>query len=99
LKNIHTGTGRGGARPGAGRKAGTPNKASDARQARIAAEGKTPLDFMLEVMRDETKEFSQRLDMAKAAAPYVHPRLSSVEQKLDATVEGEVTLIQLVGPE
>ena len=46
--------------------------------AAIAAEGPTPLDYMLQVMRDEAAEPAKRLDAAKAAAPYVHPRLASV---------------------
>lgn len=70
---------RGGSRPGAGRKAGSPNKATQERQAEVAASGTTPLDYMLQVMRDETAEANRRDDMAKAAAPYVHPKLAAVE--------------------
>jgi hypothetical protein len=40
-----------------------------------------PLDYMLEVMRDSGSDERRRDDLAKAAAPYIHPRLSSVEQK------------------
>lgn len=46
--------------------------------AGIRASGTTPLDYMLQVMRDEGVEPAKRLDAAKAAAPYVHPRLASV---------------------
>jgi len=46
--------------------------------AAIRASGAAPLDFMLQVMRDESLEPAKRLDAAKAAAPYVHPRLASV---------------------
>jgi len=35
-----------------GRQKGTPNKATAAKQAEVAATGLTPLDHMLEVMRD-----------------------------------------------
>jgi hypothetical protein len=45
---------------------------------KVAATGLTPLDYMLQVMRDESIEPAKRLDAAKAAAPYVHPRLASV---------------------
>ena len=69
----------GGRREGAGRKLGSPNKATIARQAEIAASGLTPLDYMLQVMRDEEADTAARLDAAKAAAPYVHPRLTSIE--------------------
>lgn len=75
---------RGGKREGAGRPAGTPNKATLARQAEVAASGLTPLDFMLSILRDDTKDEGARFEAAKAAAPYVHPRLSTV----DASVEG-----------
>jgi len=48
------------------------------RLAAIEASGSTPLDYMLQVMRDASVEPAKRLDAAKAAAPYVHPRLASV---------------------
>jgi hypothetical protein len=34
---------------------------------------------MIRVMRDETAPVERRDEMAKAAAPYVHPRLAAVE--------------------
>lgn len=63
---------------GAGRPKGSQNKASIARQAAIAASGLTPLDFMLDVLRNTANELPIRLDAAKNAAPYVHPRLSAI---------------------
>jgi hypothetical protein len=62
-----------------GRQRGTPNRATAARAAAIAASGLTPLDYLLDVMRDTGNELDKRLDAAKAAAPYVHPKLASVE--------------------
>lgn len=70
---------RGGSRPGAGRRKGVPNKATQERQKRVAATGITPLDYMLKVMRDDKADVSRRDDMAKAAAPYVHPKLASMQ--------------------
>ena len=35
---------------------------------------------MLRVMRDESQPMPLRADMAKAAAPYFHPRLNAIEQ-------------------
>lgn len=70
---------KGGARAGAGRKKGVPNKRTQLVQDAVAASGITPLDFMLKVMRDPKKPFDMRLDAAKAAAPYVHAKLQSVE--------------------
>jgi hypothetical protein len=40
----------------------------------------TPLDFLLGVMRDEKQDILLRLMAAKAAAPYMHRALKSVEQ-------------------
>ena len=63
-----------------GRKAGVPNKKSAAIIRKIEESGLTPLDYMLQVMRDESTEpESLRLDAAKSAAPYCHARLTAVE--------------------
>jgi hypothetical protein len=70
---------RGGKRSGAGRRKGSPNKATAARQAAISASGDAPLDYMIRVMRDEGAPDGRRDEMAKAAAPYVHPRLAAIE--------------------
>ena len=40
----------------------------------------SPLDFLLHVMRDEKHDIQLRLMAAKAAAPYMHRALKSVEQ-------------------
>lgn len=45
----------------------------------VAASGMTPLDYLLSVMRDVDSDPDARRDAAKAAAPYVHPKLASVE--------------------
>src|SRR6476660_9475624 len=70
---------RGGKRSGAGRRKGAPNKATAARQAEISASGEAPLDYMIRVMRDEGAPVERRDEMARAAAPYVHPRLAAVD--------------------
>ena len=43
----------------------------------------TPIAVPVNIMRDEAAESTRRDDMAKAAAPYLHPRLSSVEHTGD----------------
>jgi hypothetical protein len=56
---------RGGHRENAGRKRGTPNKASAARQAEVAASGVTPLEVMLGNMRsayDRALELEKQLN-------------------------------------
>jgi hypothetical protein len=77
---------RGGSRPGAGRKPGQATKIDAEARAKAAASGETPLEYMLRVMRDAKADTSRRDDMAKAAASYVHARLSSTEVKSETTV-------------
>ena len=81
---------RGGPRPNSGRKAGTKNIKTKVIAERCAEEGTTPLEYMLNVMRDPTQEFDTRMDAAKSCAPYMHPKLASVEQKVEAEVNGTI---------
>jgi hypothetical protein len=55
------------------------NRATAEARAAAEATGILPLDYMLSVMRDAHAEPKRRDAMAMAAAPYLHPRLSSVE--------------------
>jgi hypothetical protein len=87
---------RGGKRPGAGRKKNVPNRASASRERKVAASGATPLDVMLRSMRlllalaDENANDKKQLEhyiraaasVAKDVAPYIHPRLSTVEKSM-----------------
>jgi hypothetical protein len=66
-----------------GRKKGSLNKVSSEMKAAIAASGETPLEYMLRVMRDTKADTHRRDDMARAAAPYIHPRLASLEQSVE----------------
>lgn len=38
-----------------------------------------PLDYMLEILRDEGNDKLTRMDAAKAAAPYVHAKLAAAQ--------------------
>ena len=80
----------GGPRPNSGRKKGSKNVKSIEIANRCAEEGITPLEYMLNIMRDPTQEFDVRMDAAKSAAPYIHPKLASVEQKVEAEVNGSI---------
>tara|TARA_B100000989_G_scaffold54454_1_gene36543 strand:- start:1030 stop:1413 length:384 start_codon:yes stop_codon:yes gene_type:complete len=80
----------GGSRPNAGRKKGSLNARTQKVAERCAEEGITPLEYMLNIMRDPTQEFDTRMDAAKSAAPYIHPKLASVEQKVEAEVNGSI---------
>lgn len=73
-----------------GRQKGTLNRRNAELQAHVAATGETPLDFLLRVMRDKEADEDKRIDCAKAAAPYVHAKLASVDAKVD--VDGKITL-------
>lgn len=91
---------RGGKRPGAGRKAGAPNKATAERQRAVEESGLTPLDYMLGIMRDEAKPDDMRFEAAKAAAPYVHPKLANVDHKSsDGSMTPKPTTIEFISPE
>jgi hypothetical protein len=69
----------GGARPGAGRKPGGANRANQEALERAKEGGELPLDYLLRVMRDEASDAAKRIDCAKAAAPYVHPKRAPVD--------------------
>jgi len=85
---------RGGSRSGAGRKAGSINKVSARKRAEIEASGLTPLDYMLTVMRSEEAPADRRDEMAKAAAPYVHPKLAAVEHSGKGGAPFQVVITQ-----
>lgn len=87
-KNQTNSNGRGGRRVGAGRKPGSATKRTREIADRAAEDGITPLEYMLQIMRgdsdhEDPKIMAQRelmrFEAAKAAAPYVHPKLASVE--------------------
>ncbi len=80
----------GGARPNAGRRKGSTNTKTAIERAAIRekvdaikAEGVTPLEVLLRIMRTATNEATV-IDCAKAAAPYVHPKLANIEHSGDA---------------
>jgi hypothetical protein len=63
-----------------GRPKGSLNKKTVEQIEAVKATGETPLDYMLRVMRDPKQEHNRRDDMAKSAAPYLHPKLASSQQ-------------------
>ena len=78
MSEKQTNNQRGGKRVGAGRKKGEPNKRTAEAIAAAEATGITPLDYLLDVMRNSGDD-KMRMTAAIAAAPYVHAKLSSVE--------------------
>ncbi len=85
----------GGNRAGAGRKPGAATKVNQEARAKALEGGESPLDYMLRVMRDIGTDAPRRDDMAKAAAPYVHAKLSSVDANVKANVDGSITFTWL----
>jgi hypothetical protein len=77
-----------------GRQKGTQNKRTRDFHAAVSEAGLTPLEYMLAVLRDKTVDPERRDRMAAAAAPYIHPRLSNVEAKIDVTGH-EAALVEL----
>lgn len=86
----------GGKRPGAGRPKGSTNQATKAKQeailAAIGGKAETPLQYMLRVMNDDKAEMPRRDDMARAAAPYIHPKQATIEHTGNVTVTHEGAL-------
>jgi hypothetical protein len=104
----------GGKRPNAGRKKGSPNKASAERAARVESTGLTPLDVMIESMRylyglagkhqltgetpNEAK-FLEYIKAAREAAKDAAPYIHSKMSSMDATMGGPRDLSKLTDTE
>jgi len=85
---------RGGKRPGAGRKPSALTKRTREVAAQAIEGGITPLDYLMSLVRDETLSRDDRKDAAKAAAPYVHPRLNAVDHSSeDGTMSPPGTIV------
>lgn len=103
---------RGGARPGAGRKPGSLTQKTRAVAEAIGATGDTPLDTLNELRLWAVDRFREArdgfdadgavkaaefaADIANKQAPFVHPKLSSVEAKVEADVSTEIRKIERV---
>lgn len=78
-----------------GRKKGTLNKRTQFMNLpRRTRRGVTPLEYMLRVMRNGRAVSDRRDDMAKAAAPYMHPRLNAIQH---TGKDGEPIRVHLTG--
>jgi hypothetical protein len=67
-----------------GRQKGTPNKRTADRQVAIAAiraSGKSPMAFFADLLGNEQAPLELRFQAAKELAPYVHPKLASIESR------------------
>jgi hypothetical protein len=67
-----------------GRQKGTPNRRTVEPQAALAAikaSGTSPMAFFADLLANEQAPLELRFQAAKELAPYVHPRLASVESR------------------
>jgi hypothetical protein len=86
---------KGGRRPGAGRKPGSLTTKTRAIAEQAAASGKTPLEIMLEAVAEVylAKGPVAAFDLAKDAAPYLHPRIATVGPVIN-TLPGEMKSLE-----
>lgn len=84
-----------------GSRKGRPNKLRKGRAEAISKSGLTPLEYMLSVFRDTQVKQGLRMDAAKAAAPYIHPRLQAITYTDNSDVPMEVikALLRVSRPE
>jgi hypothetical protein len=80
---------RGGRRPGAGRPKGAISLSTRAILESMATGGEMPIAYMLRVMRDDDAPDARRDEMARLAAPYLHPRVSVLPEDVEETSEAE----------
>ena len=71
-----------------GRRKGSLNKVTAELRSAVTKSGEAPLEYMLRVMHDESEPIARRDDMAKAAAPYIHPRLASKDLTIKQPLAG-----------
>ena len=76
----------GGRRAGSGRKKSGTNRLDAKARQQAMESGITPLAYMLGILRDEKSTKGEKMDAAKAAAPYVHARLAHIESQAQATI-------------
>lgn len=70
-------------------------KLSTEMTAKAEKAGLTPLDFLLSIQNNPNIEIHKRIEAAKAAAQYVHPKLSSVDVSGKLGVSHEEALKEL----
>jgi hypothetical protein len=61
-----------------GRPKGARNKRTQVTIEGAKAGGELPLDYMLRIMRDPKASNTRRDEMARTAAPYLHPKITAI---------------------
>lgn len=86
----------GGVRKGAGRRRHTPNKRKSFIAAEALKQGISPLEFVLQVMRNEDNPLPLRCEMASIALPYCHARIGPRELPNDASHPGGSVVLNIL---
>jgi hypothetical protein len=71
----------GGKREGSGRKQNSLTKKTREIAEASSEQGVTPLEYMLDVLRNAAEDPDRRAWAAEKAAPYMHAKLATVEHK------------------
>ena len=83
----------GGKRPGAGRPRGVTAGTKHERLEKMLGKGtKTPLQYMLNILNDKKTSPEKKMWAAKEAAPFVHSKLSSVNQTVSGNDDKPITV-------
>jgi hypothetical protein len=78
------GVGSGGIRKGAGRKHKSPSKTNlELRKAIMSRKKSLPLEYLINIMRSSKQTPERRFAAAVAAAPYLHPKLQSIQHNVN----------------
>jgi hypothetical protein len=89
---------RGGARPGAGRPRGSRGERGRLLEERVRAavgDDWCPVVFLCQVAADRKRPIELRVDCAKASAPYLAPRLKSIELEGGLAIDTAVLVASL----
>jgi len=88
-------SGYGGVREGAGRPKGSKNRRTCVTRQMAEKIQADPVKFLLESMLNSSLSMKDRIECAKAVAPYIAPRLSSVEARVTNVKTHEEMLEEL----
>ena len=82
----------GGARAGAGRPKGSVSRRSVDAVASAMADGISPVEYMLRILRDSEADPKERAWAAEKVAPYVHPRPAPMERTVQLELPSTATV-------
>ncbi len=94
-------SGHGGRRSGSGRKRGSVNRMTQRAREEASKTGELPHEFLLRVMRGNKisghrPTFAERLDAAKAAAPFYAPRLAAIAANVKPSMDPVKELLEAI---